>query len=367
MKQEHIILHLSLIDGIGPATIQSIVSAKPSDCSWNDVYTFSSHEWMNIFHVSARSAKKLVDGLADAKRLDQELHLIETHAIPWATMLDESYPSLLKHIHAPPPVLYWQGALLEEGEKRIGVVGSRRANRYGQQVINTLIPSLVAQNMIIVSGGAIGADSMAHQKALDVGGKTAVILGSGLLEPYPSSNKRLFELIVERGGTLISSFPLTTTAMPGNFPARNRIIAGVSHGCVVVQAARKSGARITAQFALEEGREVFAVPGPINDTLSHGCHALIQEGAKLVNDADDILCEFGYRTQKDESSLMHKQEAELPDDVRGAIIVACAQPCSIDDLMHHTKLPLSELQELLFDLQLAGSIQQDFTGMWVVR
>ena len=270
--------------------------------------------------------------------------------------------------------MYWQGCRLDETHKHIAVVGSRNANHYGQRVINSLVPELVAHNFVIVSGGALGADSMAHRAALDAGGKTIVVLGSGLLQSYPATNVRLFETIINQGGTILSSFSLNRTAIPGNFPARNRIIAGLSHGCIVVQAAQKSGARITAQFALDQGREVFAVPGPVDDELSLGCHALIQDGAKLVNSVDDILQEFGQMTVKKGDYQTKIKTLTVPQtavtnlsEVQIKIVQSCRQPCSLDGLMQKTNLPLSTLQAELFDLQLAGKMQQDFTGMWIAQ
>ena len=376
--QDLVILHLSFINGIGPAAIQTIVSSKPTKYSWDDLYTLSHGEWVHEFNLSAGTASKIIAGLADTARLDEELELIERHNVSWATCVSDAYPSLLKHIHLPPPVLYWQGGQFDDTQKRIAVVGSRNAHHYGERVINNIIPKLIAHGWVIVSGGAIGADSMAHRAALQAKGKTVVVLGSGLLSSYPLSNVRLFETIVNQGGMLVSSFSLTQQALSGNFPKRNRIISGLSHGCLIVQAAQKSGARITAQFALDQGREVFAVPGLIDDELSLGCHALIQEGAKLVSSADDILQEFGYITLKKEDrqqqqEIMLKSATpklatnETITDAQLSILQLCRQPSSIDVLLRSTNINLIELQMELFNLQLAGKIQQDFTGMWLTK
>ncbi len=364
-QQEHIILHLSLIDGIGPSTAQTILTTKQKTFSLSDIYSLSVHDWMNIFNLSSRIAQKLVKGLNDTSMLDKELQCIEKYNVAWTTVTSNSYPALLKNIHLPPSVLYWHGNQLKDFQRCIAVVGSRNANHYGKRVINLIVPELVLHDWIIVSGGAIGADSMAHHATLQANGKTISVFGSGLLQPYPLSNVRLFEKIVERGGTVLSSFPLLSKAKPGNFPARNRIIAGISHGCVIVQAAQKSGACITAHFSLEQGRDVFAVPGPIDDELSYGCHALIQEGAKLVNSADDILNEFGQIVVPKEVIQTHEDSPH--HGVQQQILVACCQPTSIDDLLAQTRLSLHDLQEWLFDLQLSGKIQQDFTGMWITK
>ncbi len=338
---------------------------------------------MHRFGFSQKISQKLVDGLEDKQIVEKECELIERHSVQIATFGSEGYPEMLTHIYAPPPVLYWLGESVFNRSKTIAVIGSRCAHRYGEQVIEDFIPQLVNNGWVIVSGGAIGADSMAHRTTVQSGGKTVVVLGSGILRPYPASNEKLFDSILDSGGALVSSFPLKTQARPGNFPARNRIIAGLSRGCVVVQAAQKSGARITAQFALEQGREVFAVPGPIGDVLSAGCHGLIQEGAKLVSCADDIIAEFGISLGS-VAAQSHKRNTKVfeprrspkkvcvssceaipqPKGPAGAIIFACKQPCSIDDIAVKTGVEMEQLHAILFELQVSGQIRQNFAGLW---
>ncbi len=375
MNNKNFILHLTLIENIGPAVIQKI--QERSDISVSDLYSFSPTDWVNVFGFSQITAEKLVDGLANTKVLEEE-----------------AYPQLLKNIYLPPAVIYWQGLLscarpeLVEGclgapqNKLLAVVGARKADVYGYRVINQLIPDLVAAQYTIVSGGALGIDAAAHEATIKSGGKTIAVLGSGLLQPYPSSNKKLFTSIVEHGGCVVSSFPLLMEALPGHFPARNRIISGLSHGCLVVQAAQKSGALITAHYALEQGREVFAVPGPIDSELSAGCNALIQNGAKLVMSSADILEEFGDRVIVDKRVMQEKaiqlslESVVVPakkvvdkysrySDVQKAVIAACKKPISFDDLIKATQLSHESVQSELFNLQLDGIIEQDFTGMWI--
>jgi DNA processing protein len=370
MKQ--FILHLSLIDGIGPASIQAInMYVKRSDVSASDLYSFLVSDWVRECGVTERAAQLLVVGLSDKTTLENELALISRHNIKWVTIADEQYPALLREIHIPPSVLYWQGGDFNDEQKNIAIVGSRKSNFYGQRVVNALVPGLVGAGHAIVSGGALGIDAMAHDATLKAGGKTIVVLGSGLLNLYPATNKRLFAAIRENNGLLVSSFPLMTEPKPGNFPARNRIIAGLSHGCLVVQAAKKSGSLITAQYALEQGREVFAVPGPIDDELSVGCNMLIQQGAKLVVTADDIINEYGSRVIIHDvyAPIRHVQQALFAVDeltpVQKQIIHACKQPVPLDEIVAITALDFSVVQAELFDLQLAGKVQQDFLGMWV--
>jgi len=367
------ILHLSLIDDVGPATIKAIIQYKPISWTWNELYQVTQSDLMTVFGLSQATAQKVYTGLRDEALLAQELALIERHSVNWLTILDESYPPLLAQIYAPPAVLYWRGAEINSNHC-IAIVGSRKANYYGQRVINQLVPEFVAHGFTIVSGGALGADSMAHQATIAAQGKTIVVLGSGLLQPYPHANRPLFDAVIASGGTIMSSFPLQMMPLAGNFPARNRIVAGLSDGCVVIQAAQRSGASITAHYALEQGREVFAVPGPIDDDLSVGCHALIQQGATLMSKPQDVFDAFTYTMpnpliQSDRQEL--QQQLTLQDnglDGNAYVIMEiCRTPCAMDELVNRTGLSLSVVQEVLFTLQLDGKIEQDFAGMWNVR
>jgi DNA processing protein len=398
MHDKNFILHLTLIENIGPSVIQRIL--QRSDVNPSDLYLFSQADWMHSFGFSEGTSEKLVDGLANTKILATELALIQEHNVEWITFADETYPHMLKNIYLPPAVLYTMGASLHtyEKQKLIAVVGARKADDYGQRVVDTLIPDLVAANYAIVSGGALGIDAMAHEAAIKSGGRTIAVLGSGLLKPYPTSNKKLFASIIAHGGTLVSSFPLNMEALPGHFPARNRIVTGLSRGCVVIQAAQKSGALISADYAMEQGREVFAVPGPVGNELSAGCNALIQKGAKLVTCTADILEEFGDRVVLPDKKVMQEKAQQLSlesatiipakkiekpavnkyapsaealakeerySEQQKLIIIACKQLISFDDIITKTQLDPVLVQSELFNLQLDGVIEQDFTGMWV--
>ena len=377
-NNNEIILHLSLIDNVGPATIDDLVKRKPWDLDLQDLYQMSVSDLIRLFSLPLIKAEAIVQGLQDRSLVDRELELINVHAINWMTLYNSEYPQLLKNIHCPPSIIYWQGAMPTNGMQSLAVIGSRKINYYGISVIESFIPELVAQGWTIVSGGAIGADAAAHRVTVDAGGHTIAILGSGLLNPYPGSHKRLFAEILDTGGTLLSSFPVSLAAFPGNFPARNRIIAGLSRGCLVVSAASKSGTRITAQYALEQGRELFAVPGPIDDELTAGCHALIQEGAKLVTSVADILIEFGLEqvqqglpeNNEKQMDLLKAQAHEKShgafkaDGPEATILRSCTKPCSIDDLAEKTGLLMSDLYVHLFELELSGAIRQQVNGMW---
>ena len=386
MLSKKFILHLTLIEGIGPHIIQKIIKSERSGVQTSDLYHVSASDWMRYFGISEIVAHKLVAGLSDMTILEKELDLIEKNKIKLLTIIDESYPALLQEIHSPPPVLYYVGGDFAAKNKSLAVVGARKGNEYGKRIIQTIVPDLVAAGYTIVSGGALGIDAMAHEAALQCGGKTIAILGAGLLRLYPSSNKLLFKRIIESGGVVASPYPLMMEGLPHNFPARNRIVTGLSQGCLVVQAAKKSGALISAHCALEQGREVFAVPGNFDDELSAGCHEIIQQGAKLVMNSADILSEFGDRVIISEKPIVEQKMlqqsisfssapsserkenlAKQYSEPQQKIIVACKQPSSIEDILTATQLSFEQVQAELFNLQLDGVVSQDFTGMWVVQ
>ena len=353
MQEKELLLHLFLTNGIGPAIIELLLQKKEL---LKNLYSFSTSDVAFYFNITQAAAQKIVIGLKDTKKLEQELSLIQKHTIEYFSVLDEQYPELLKHIDRPPTILYVKGRIANE--KAIAIIGARKANFYGQKVIEKIVPDLVGNGWTIVSGGAIGADTMAHKATLKNKGKTVAVIGSGLLQPYPFSNKRLFAQMIETGGAVISSFPLQTEPHPGNFPVRNRIIAGLAKGTVVVQAAHKSGAKITAEFALEQGKEVFAIPGSVEDPLSVGCHDLIGQGATLVKSAKDILQEFG-----EVPINKNKKDDQLPEPFK-TIVQLCSEPCSVDFLIEKTEINLFQMQQLLFDLQLQGKLTQNLAGQW---
>ena len=363
------LLHISLISGIGPVVVAQLLHGFGKR-QLSYIYTLTKSDFVHIYRLQHKQAQILEQGLKYFKALEQECLLLEKHTIAWISCMHDEYPALLKEIHVPPIGIYVQGQLPKNSTMSIGIVGSRKAYCYAQRVINNCVPDLVAHGWSIVSGGAIGADTMAHKAALKANGKTIVVLGSGLLSPYPSQNKGLFEQVIDSGGALISPFQLHMQAFPGNFPARNRIIAGISKGCVVVQAGKKSGAIITAYCALEQGREVFAVPGHIDDPLSAGCHALLRQGAVLVRSAEDIIKEFGYSYASRLYDTPHKQlkiysnNKELGLAQEDDVLIHCTVPISVDELLEKTGLSLSEIYNRLSSLQLEGRIEQDFMGLW---
>lgn len=370
-----LLLHLSLIPHIGPLTSKRVLeflSKNGLDEAW--VYCATVKE-LCMIGLSPSQAQLIVDGLRDTHSLKEEVRLSSKYDITIVVEQDVVYPSWLRSIHAPPSVLYVQGninALCTH--KHVAMVGSRQANAYGRSVLDMLVPIAVDAGWTVVSGGARGIDAYAHRTTLQHGGTTIAVLGSGLLRPYPAENESLFKEIVEKGGAVISSFPLCMTALPGNFPARNRIIAGMSQSCVVVQAAKKSGALITASYALAEGRDVGVVPGSIFDPLSAGCHSLLRDGAAPIVSPDEFKLFLGEEASStsvqcaipmDTSDPVCQKQlmtACIGDD---PIVQACMKKsCSFEELLPYTAGVPDELHNRLWDLQLQGKISQTVTGLW---
>ncbi len=226
--------------------------------------------------------------------LKKEMALLKKHGVKAISCIDENYPGNLKEIPDAPSVLYFKGTLNKDSDLSVALVGSRRASLYGLSMAEKLAGQLAALGITVVSGLARGIDTAAHQGALKAKGKTIAVLGNGLASVYPPENIKLFEEIAEKGAVL-SEFPMTTPPSAFNFPRRNRIVSGLSLGVVVVEASSKSGALITSRCALEQGREVFAVPGKIDNPTAFGVNNLIKQGAKLISSVEDIIEELAPR------------------------------------------------------------------------
>jgi DNA processing protein len=320
-----------------------------------DLIKFGFHE---------NTASKIIDGIRDTSLLEKEKQLIQKHDVSLLTIVDDDYPELLKNINSPPMILYYQGSMPSPMKNSLAIVGARAANVYAKNALELIIPPLIAHDWNIVSGGALGVDTMAHEAALQNGGSTVVVLGSGLLRPYPYRNKKLFDTIAYKHGAIVSPFPLEMRPDRFNFPARNRIISGLSKGCLVVQAAQKSGSLITAHFALEQGRQVFAVPGSIFDPLSQGCHKILMQGAKPVSTAVDILEEFQASVTMVQKGIDFVAPFKPAKVVQDPFLAYLQDPKSIDDLCTKFSLALDQMQNKLFDLQLEGKIKQTPAGLW---
>jgi DNA processing protein len=287
----------------------------------------------------------------------QELEKLERLRIHVITWKDKTYPSLLKEIDHPPPVLYVAGTLTEADQFSLAIVGTRKASVYGRQVTERFATDLAKGKVTVVSGLALGIDAVAHTAALDAGGRTLAILGSGLDMIYPPANYNLARRIVESGqGALVTEFPLGVKPEGGNFPARNRIISGLSLGVLITEAPDPSGALITANFALEHGRDVFAVPGNIFSPGSTGVNKLIQDGgAKLVRNVNDILEALNLFMVPQHVEM----QAALPENAeeRKLLALLSQDPQHVDDLIRASQLPTMTVSATLTMMELKGLVK----------
>lgn len=285
---------------------------------------------------------------------EQECRAVERKGIRIIDFLSREYPPLLLEIPDPPPYLYVNGDI-GEYQPAIAMVGSRRATGYGIQATTRLAAELADHGVTVVSGMARGIDTAAHRGAVEAGGKSIGVLGCGIDVVYPPENRSLFEELPEHGA-LVSEFPMGTPPLPANFPRRNRLISGLSLGVLVVEAAEKSGSLITAQFALEQGREVFAVPGSIASGASRGANRLIKQGAKLVESVSDILEELSYCENRGRIAV--RAQPALPPQEGNLCATLAEGPLQIDEIAGKAGLTVQELSVMLLRLELQGVVLQ---------
>ena len=298
----------------------------------------------------------IIDNLLEKRKsspeiLMEEYRSLDIEIVTW----DESlYPHSLRNISNPPVILYYRGDIELAGQICLAMVGSRAASVYGRNVARKLARELAESGIVIVSGLARGIDSEAHQGALETG-KTIAVLGSALNIIYPPENRKLVEEIIA-GGAVISEFPLHTHPEPSNFPLRNRIISGLCRGVIVVEGKEKSGALITADFALEQGRDVFAVPGPINSKTSAGPNNLIKQGAKLITGIEDILEEY-YDINRTLGTLRQDRLLLLDDNEKLVLEQLAHESLHFDELIQGSGLEIGTLSTILFKLEFEGIIK----------
>jgi DNA processing protein len=294
--------------------------------------------------------------------LDREMERLDALGVAVLTWEDHDYPARLLEIDDPPPVLYMRGSLDDQDQWAIAVVGTRRASPYGRQVTSSLAADLARSGVTIISGLARGIDGLAHRAALEAGGRTIAVLGSGPDIIYPPEHRQLATAIVQQGA-LVTEFPLGTKPEAGNFPPRNRIISGLALGVLVTEAGEGSGALITTDYALEQGRDVFAVPGNITAHGSSGTNQLIQNGAKPVLTAQDILEELNLALV---TQYVEARES-LPVDENEAAILAhlSDEPRHVDEIVRLSGLPVEQISGTLTMLELKGMVRQVATMTYV--
>ncbi len=350
MRDQDILLWLSMTPGVGAVSIRRLIDHFGD---WRLVWEADAAEMQRGAGVRKRMAQSLSLARAtfDPIRLRSEL---KTAGICYISQADAEYPAALLSIYDPPAGLFIIGTLPPTGDQALAVVGSRTSTTYGRAVTEKLIFALVAGGMTIVSGLARGIDTIAHKATLQAKGRTIAVLGSGLSQIYPRENVRLAQEIAGGGGAVISEWAPQTHASPQNFPIRNRIIAGLASGTLVVEAGEKSGSLITADQALEQGRDVYAIPGQITARSSAGTNRLIQQGAKLVITAADILEDYQLTPQPTPA-----EKTSLPPLDRDAQLLLRAfdeREKHLDQLLACTGLPPGALHTTLLRLQLQGCI-----------
>ncbi|MCL0057811.1 DNA-processing protein DprA [Dehalococcoidales bacterium] len=297
--------------------------------------------------------------------LEAEMEKLDRYGVKVVTWHDPDYPSRLKEIYDYPPLLYIRGCLLPEDEWCLAVVGTRRATAYGRQVTEEIVADLARSKITIVSGLAKGIDSIAHQSALEAGGRSIAVFACGLDIVYPSENANLARRIIQQGA-LISEYPLGTRPKANNFPRRNRIMSGLSLGVLIIEAGERSGAMITARLALEQNREVFAIPGSVLSPASRGTNHLIQEGAKLVCDYTDILEELNLITITVARQMEMKEFLPSSDTESLLLKQLSAEPPHIDEVCRSSGLPISTVSSTLAMMELKGLVKQVGTMNYVL-
>ncbi|MFO8085199.1 MAG: DNA-processing protein DprA [Desulfobacterales bacterium] len=351
---------LKSIPGIGNILYKRLLNRYFSP---ENVFAASAEELVKITGISGKIALK-IKTCKFKDDLKKEIDDILAQGFHIITFSDKNYPVMLRHIPDPPPYLYVSGKILPESHN-IAVVGSRNPTIYGISEAKRLSGSLVKLGFTVISGMARGIDSAAHKGALLAEGNTVAVLGSGLGRIYPPENRKLFEEISERGA-VVSEFSLNSPPEAHHFPIRNRIISGMSFGTVVVEAAKKSGSLITARLALEQNREVFAVPGSIQSFKSAGTNSLIKQGAKLVEHARDIIEELSPQMQENLEPMPHdgyfeNKEEKLPElDPDEKHVINCLEvyPVHIDELVRKTCIAPGRLLSILLKFELEGFAKQ---------
>jgi DNA processing protein len=341
----------NIVSGIGPVRLKRLLEhLGDASVAWH-----ASEAELRSAGLERQPTESLLAAREELD-LDEELERVHAEGAQVITWEDERYPPRLSQIHDAPPVLYVKGEIEPRDEWAVAVVGTRAATRYGRQMVDEIAGDLARSGITVVSGLARGIDSLAHRAALRAKGRTIAVLGCGIDVMYPREHRDLAEAVVENGA-LVTEYPLGTKPEAGNFPPRNRIISGLSLGTLVVEAGKRSGALITADYALEQNREVFALAGNVTNPKCEGTNRLIQEGAaKLVISVQDILEELNL------TLVERHQEVRMvvPEDEKEARILqyVSSEPVHVDEIGQRADLPISEVTSTLAMMELKGMVRQ---------
>lgn len=357
-------LCLYLVPGVGNVACRNLIEHFGSP---EKIFKSSVVELMESGKIRENTARRIVQKVfsMDPEKEMRRAEQLNARIIPFT---DPSYPGLLREIHDPPILLYTRGKPIPALQNFIAIVGSRNATEYGRKAAQKIAAGLAENGFGVSSGLARGIDASAHWGCIRARGFTIAVLGTGVDIRYPRSNAKLFDRILEQGA-VVSDFPLGTAPEPKNFPMRNRIISGISKGVVVVEATRKSGSLITAGLAVEQGRDVFAVPGSIDSFKSRGPHFLIKQGASLIEHAEDILSDMGYlHIQENQGENEPTATPPSPLEPEEERILSCLgpYPMHIDQIIRSTGCAPGETASILTRLELMGLVAQ-MPGMMFLR
>ncbi len=355
MKRFEALVSLNMVLDVGSIRLNRMLEAFGSA---ENILKAPEDKLLQIQGIGVGIAAKIA--ALKKEDLDKELAEAKKLGLRILTIDDCDYPENLKQIYDPPIVLYVKGSMIQADKFSIAIVGSRRASFYGLSSAEKFGFDLAQKGFTVVSGMARGIDTAAHRGALKQGGRTLAVIGSGFNHLYPEENRKLADEI-SKNGAVISEFPLNTLPFPQNFPRRNRVVSGLSLGVLVVEAARNSGALITSDFALEQGRDVFALPGKVDSVASFGPNALIQQGAKLVFSAEDIAQEYIIPEPVAGETKMPQEKVfieETGDEVSWVCSMLSKEPVSLDELVEKTNMDIPRISDILLKLRLKKLVKE---------
>ncbi len=358
MSPTEALVALNLIEHVGPVRLRQLLEHFGDAPA---VLRASKNDLLRVRGIGEDTAEAIA-GWEQAVDLDAELQRIREFGCAVITPADAAYPRLLREIYDPPIVLYVKGRLEARDQNAVAIVGARRTSHYGHECARKLAYQLAYVGVTIVSGGARGIDTAAHQGALAAKGRTIAVLGTGINRVFPPENAELFERIAAQGA-LVTQFPFNRPADKQSFPIRNRIVAGMTHGTLVVEAGLNSGALITAGMAVEYGRQVFAVPGRIDSPQSKGCHELIKKGAKLCEGAEDVLSEFEYLFPSSNRPPAPNETGALPalalsDNEQQVFALLGTEEKHLDEIIRGSGLAPSAVSVALLSLEMKRLVRQ---------
>lgn len=347
-----LVLSLAALGKIGPVKIKILLAQAESPA---DIIDWNIRRLTDVPGISGELARRIKEGL-DLDYGRQIIEWADKNGYKILTLIDQGYPACLRELYDPPPFLFLKGALTADDSRAIAMVGSRIATEYGRSMAMQIAGAMARHGVTVISGMALGIDATSHRGALAAGGRTIAVLGSGIDVIYPRENKKLYEQIAEEGAVLSEFFPGVDPS-PGHFPRRNRIIAGLSRGVVVIEAGAKSGALLTADLALAYGKELFAVPGNVSSRMSAGANELLKSGANILTSPDDIFSVLP-ELKSDYIAPQKPVIDDLTDGEQRVFGCLSAAPVQLDSVVRQCNITVSDATSYLLSLELRGLVKQ---------